>query len=1359
MRALPLLLLLLSLTTPPAAALPLTPDEVPEPLQPWTDWVLFPHTDRDCPLLYSEAVRRCVWPAELALRLDASGGRFEQRWQTYRDEWVPLPGDARHWPDTLTVDGNPAQPLMRDGVPTVELSAGAHRIAGTFLWSRLPESLPIPAATGLVTLSVDGVAYPEPVIDRDGRLWLSDRTAAARERTPEDRLRLEVYRRIVDDLPLQMRTLMELEVSGSAREVLLPAPLPNGAIPLELTAPLPARLEEDGRLRIQVRPGRWQVELTGRFAGPVDALTLEQRPAPWPKEEVWAFEARPALRLVEPGGVPQVDPRQTRLPADWQNLPAYRIRPGETLSLKVIRRGDPDPEPDNLRLARQLWLDFDGGGYTLSDAISGTMTRGWRLAADPEVTLGRVTLNGQPQFITTLPNDDHRGVEVRRGEIELSADSRYTASRNDLPAGGWGREFQQVEATLHLPPGWRLLTVTGVDNVPASWVQRWTLLDLFVVLIAAVAVARLWGWGWGALALVTLTLVWHEPFAPRWVWLYLLASVALLRVLPPGRFRRFAQTLRALGLLALVVIGLPFLVNEARVGIFPQLAQPWQGVADMIPELAMEPAGRGAMDSFVPPAPIPEALESLAGRPLVSKARRAEVPSQTFEQVDPNATIQTGPGLPNWQWTAVSLGWNGPVPADQRISLVLLSPTVNLLLNLLRMALVCVLGWRVALWARDGLSLRRLKPAGSVFLLLPLVLLAAPERSWAAFPPQELLDTLEQRLTAPPECLPECADIARMSLAVEGNELVARLSAEAAVATAIPLPLDVRHAAPAAVLVDDTPANLARTPDGSLWVQLGAGSHDVLLRARLPAQRQVQIPLPLPPHRVTVEAHGWQVEGVGDDGVPERQLVLTRLQSEQAASAEQTLQPTALPPFVRVERTLQLGLQWSVETRVVRLSPPGVPVALRIPLLPGESVVTEGITVKDGEALVNLDPAEQTRQWSSRLEKRDAVTLTAPRTSDWVELWRADVSPLWHAELGGIPVVHHQDQSRRWLPEWRPWPGETVTLTLTRPEGVPGQTLTIDQSALTVTPGKRATDATLALRLRSSQGGRHEVRLPPGAELQSVSVDGRTQPIRQEGDVVALPVVPGTQTYRLDWRQPEGITSLWHTPAVSLGAPSTNASVEVRLGHDRWVLYTLGPRLGPAVLFWGVLLVIVLAALGLGRTRPLTPLGTLQWLLLGIGLSQGAVWSALLVVGWLFALGARNRMPAELPKMRFNLVQIGLVLLTLWALTNLFAVVEQGLLGLPEMQVAGNQSTAYALRWYQDLAAAELPQATVLSASLFLYRALMLAWALWLAFALVGWLRWGWEAYSRNGLWRRLELKKPGKDEPQASGAEKGAKG
>ena len=38
--------------------------------------------------------------------------------------------------------------------------------------------------------------------------------------------------------------------------------LPPGFIPLGVASPLPARLEPDGTLRIQVRPGRWQARIT-----------------------------------------------------------------------------------------------------------------------------------------------------------------------------------------------------------------------------------------------------------------------------------------------------------------------------------------------------------------------------------------------------------------------------------------------------------------------------------------------------------------------------------------------------------------------------------------------------------------------------------------------------------------------------------------------------------------------------------------------------------------------------------------------------------------------------------------------------------------------------------------------------------------------------------------------------------------------------------------------------------------------------------------------------------------------------------------------------------------------------------------
>ena len=98
-------------------------------------------------------------------------------------------------------------------------------------------------------------------------------------------------------------------------------------------------------------------------------------------------------------------------------------------------------------------------------------------------------------------------------------------------------------------------------------------------------------------------------------------------------------------------------------------------------------------------------------------------------------------------------------------------------------------------------------------------------------------------------------------------------------------------------------------------------------------------------------------------------------------------------------------------------------------------------------------------------------------------------------------------------------------------------------------------------------------------------------------------------------------------------------------------------------------------------------------------------------------------------------MQIGLAMLTLAALAVLYFAVKQGLLGWPNMYIAGNGSSSYLLQWFQDRAGSELPRVWVLSVPTAVYRVLMLAWALWLAFALLRWLRWGWECYSEGGLW------------------------
>ena len=336
--------------------------------------------------------------------------------------------------------------------------------------------------------------------------------------------------------------------------------------------------------------------------------------------------------------------------------------------------------------------------------------------------------------------------------------------------------------------------------------------------------------------------------------------------------------------------------------------------------------------------------------------------------------------------------------------------------------------------------------------------------------------------------------------------------------------------------------------------------------------------------------------------------------------------------------------------------------------------------------------------------------------------------------------MHHQGELEDWVPTWRPWPGEEVVLRLARPQGVPGPTLSLLRSEYRLEPGRRTTSASLELTLRSSRGGRHRIDLPEGAELEEVRIDGKEHPLRLEWEGLILPLVPDTQQVLIRWRQPDPIGLSYAPARPDLGLPGVNANLQVVLGPERWVLLTGGPTLGPAVLFWALLAVLVLLAAGLGRSR-LTPLRSWDWLLLGLGLSQAGVWMGLLVVGWLFALGLRARLKRDLTAWRFNLLQSGLVILTLIGLAALVSAVQQGLLGQPQMQIAGNGSSATLLNWYEDRSDPDLPRVWVVSVPILVYRFLMLAWALWLTLRLIGWLRWGWQGLASPVLWREVNLR------------------
>lgn len=1318
----------------PAAAERLAREDVPEALRPWIEWALRGHEEALCPSLAGRGgERRCVWPGRLALALGPLGGSFAQQVQVDGPFDLALPGERERWPEQVRVDGRPAPVEERDGRPVLRLAPGSHEISGVFVWSRLPALLALPPETALVDLTLEGRPVPFPERDELGRLWL--RRGGEEEAAGEKRVDAEVYRKVSDEVPLQLATRIVLQVAGAPREERLGPALPPGFVPLALSSPLPARLEPDGALRVQLRPGRFEIALDARHEGPVEALALPpQAGENWAAEEVWVFEARPSLRLVTVEGAP-VDPQQTNLPGEWRSLPAYRMEPGSTLRLVERRRGDAEPAPDELSLVRSWHLDFGGAGATVSDRIEGTIHGRSRLEMGEATELGRAAVNGAEQFLTRLADSPRVGVQVSPGPLKVEADSRVSGTPRALPAVGWEHDFARVSATLELPPGYELLHAGGVDRARFTWLNRWTLLDLFVALVVAVAFLRLYGPAVGALAALTLALTATEAGAPRFAWLAVLAVEALRRAVPPGRFARTLLAARGVALAALVVLAVPYVVGAIRAGLYPALGEP-RGLPELARDTARKRLVAAEMDAPAEGRAAAPRSEQLRGLGYVVEEAAPSSP-MTYEvfaakrpALDPKARITTGPGVPTWSWRQVDLAWSGPVGADAVLRLYLVPPWLNAFLAIARAVLVLLLLGRSV-----GLRPPRLGlPAvpGAVVLLV----LASPPARAAEFPPAELLEELRTALLELPACEPACASLPSLRLEARPGELRLVLEVSAAADTALPLPGGATTWLPARVLQDGAAtAALRRGEDGTLWVRVPRGAHRIELSGPLPPAASVALPLPLAPHRATAEVTGWTLQGLRPDGSLEGALQLVR--DAGAEPGEEPAAAAALPPFLRVERSLALGIDWQAVTVVTRLSPADAALLVEIPLLAGESVTTPGVEVRDGRARVALAPGAESAGFVSVVAPAGELAFAAPSGVPWSETWRVSASPIWHVAPSGIPPVQPNPAAAGADFEWRPWPGETVRLAIARPEGVGGATLTIDSSHLKLRPGVRSTDAVLSLALRSSQGGEHRVSLPEGALLQRVSIDGSEQPLRQEGRAVVVPVRPGSEGVELAWREAEGIGAFWRAAEVDLGAPSVNATVEVEPPAGRWLLWVSGPPLGPAVLFWPVLFAFVGIALVLGLSA-LAPLRPWEWALLALGLTQVGVIGAGLVALWLLALGWRARHGTRVPGRWFDLLQLGLVALTLAALAALFAAIRVGLLGVPDMQIAGNGSSEALLRWYQDRSAETLPRPRVDSLPLGVYRFGMLAWALWIAWALVSWLRFGWRAFSAGELWRPL---------------------
>ena len=1331
---LPILLLPMSATA--------TEPYVPPDLEPWVEWVLHPHQNLACPRnTLSGDPERCAWVSTLDVQVD-SRVNFTMQAQVFATSRVELPGNHPNWPTNVQANGSPLTVIGGNAGPSVILEPGNYTITGLINWGKRPTSLQLPAHTGIVNLQIDGNAVLRP--SRNGNRLLLGKGDSKTGKTQRNSLSADVFRQIVDNYPLQMVTTVTLTVAGQPRLETLGRVLLNDFEMTAFQSALPARLLPNGDLQVQVEPGEHRVIVRARALNSPSVIAPVATTDNWPTQEIWGFQPQRNLRLTDLSGAAPIDLTQTAAPFRGEDLRGFLLdttpEAASELRIAVQQRGNPTPPPNRFNVSRDIWLKFDGTGFVVRDNLQATINHASRLSAS--YSLGRVTVNGQDELINSLSSGadgSEPGIELQAGSYSISAMSEI--DRGELvQATGWNLNSDSLRATINMPPGWRLLWTRGVDQAPNAWISRWSLWKIFVLVLLGVLAWRFLGRGFTILLVITAALLMHTAPSIAVAWLLAVGLLSAIRHISHAGALRFLTVIAWgwLGLTTLMAINES--VTHARQALYPQLEH-----YSVMQGNYYEPNDSAIYDMASPESEMRSMADEGIEEVVVSSSRMRKTtqPPPPPQKYSPGLQVQTGPGQPEWRWNQASLIWDGPVSAEQSIKLTWLPPTATRIIN----ALVAALLLAVTALMMLALLTKQARAALPAFAarLAPVVLLALislPSTEVSAAKPAgvspELLQQLESRLLEKPACFPNCASLQSADVTANNSTLTITLGLQSAELVAVALPISNAWV-PDSVTLNGKPATLATPKPGTLQIVLPKGNHSVLMTGSIAKLERFELNLPLTPAALqTSTSSDWQISGLVNGKIARGSLGFDRKIA--TTSKDETLKPMPAKPFVTINRTLSFDQEWRMVTEVSRVAPNQGGFSIEVPLLANEAVLNEAIAIiggseqTSGKAALVFGRRDQRIEWTSRLEPQTQLTLTAPPSLDRTETWTLQPSNFWHVDYSGLNPVG--DSAERSGPTFMPEAGERLNLVLIRTTPVPGATVTISAVEHTTTIGARQQRQTLNMKTLASQGGTLSVQLSaPDNELVQVSINGREEPISLIDNVLPLPITPGNTSYEISWLENTPRATLFAISPATLEHSASNVTTKVEMSRDRWVLFLGGPALGPGILLWGMVLVALILALLIARI-PAIPFTALDAILLSLGLSLANLPATLLVAVWVIALRFRGDIIASLTKQWLkNLLQIATAVLSVLTLITLVASVPFALLGSPDMQVQGNGSSAYSYNWFTDQTEGVLPSAWVLSVPMWVYRAMMLIWSLWLAFALIRWVPWAWQQWSTPAAW------------------------
>ncbi len=227
----------------------------------------------------------------------------------------------------------------------------------------------------------------------------------------------------------------------------------------------------------------------------------------------------------------------------------------------------------------------------------------------------------------------------------------------------------------------------------------------------------------------------------------------------------------------------------------------------------------------------------------------------------------------------------------------------------------------------------------------------------------------------------------------------------------------------------------------------------------------------------------------------------------------------------------------------------------------GESVLTADSIVADGLIEVRLGEGQQQFSWDSELPVGADLQLAAPDKDQWVERWHLVTSPVWNTQFTGLAPVY-ESQQQNLVPVWHPWPLENVSLEFTRPQAVPGETITVQRVHQQTALGNRQRTSELKFDLECSLGSDFVIQLEPSVEVSSVRVSGQAIPVRRNEADLIIPVQPGTHSVEVAWRNNTSLDRVVTGEFVQLPVKMANITNVVQVSREPLGVMDIGSNIG-----------------------------------------------------------------------------------------------------------------------------------------------------------------------------------------------------